>query len=62
MSELELSKTNIVRQLRYLCAHCFANREHNCPVQSIAARVQAIRGVPLMVNNEFRGMICGEVL
>ncbi len=57
MSELNLKKHSIVSELKSLCAHCTNGRSHNCPIQSISARVEAIRGVPLIVNNEFRGML-----
>ena len=57
MNELNLKKNKIVNQLRSLCAHCASGRNHNCPVQGITARVQAIQGVPLIVNNEFRGVL-----
>jgi hypothetical protein len=57
MSPLELSKKEIVRQLQRLCAHCATGQDHNCPIQGLALRVQAIRGVPLMVNNEFKGVL-----
>lgn len=58
MSELELSKSNILNQLQSLCAHCKNRRPHSyCPVQRIALQVKAIRGVPLLVNNEFRGVL-----
>lgn len=61
MSELELKKQTIVKQLRRLCAHCANNRAHSCPLQEIAARVQAIRGIPLIVNDEFRGALWTRV-
>ncbi len=57
MSDLELSKNRIVNQLRTLCAHCASGRPHSCPVQSIAAQVKSIKGIPLIVNNEFRGVV-----
>ena len=57
MSELQLQKNRIVSQLKRLCAHCASGRNHECPVQGISARVEAIRGVPLIVNNEFRGVL-----
>lgn len=58
MSELELSKLHIIKQLRGLCAHCANRRAHRCRVQQIASQIKAIRGVPLIVNNEFRGVLC----
>lgn len=57
MSDLELTKTEIIRKLQALCAHCASKRPHNCTVQRIAMQVKAFRGVPLIVNNEFRGVI-----
>ncbi len=57
MSDLELSKNQILSQLRKLCAHCATGRVHRCPVQNIASQVRSIQGVPLLVNNEFRGVL-----
>ncbi len=57
MSPLELSKKEIVQQLQKLCAHCANSRVHDCPIKPLAIRIQAIRGVPLMVNNEFKGVL-----
>jgi hypothetical protein len=57
MSEVESSKTQIIRQLKGLCAHCANSQEHVCPMQEITARIENIRGIPLMVNDEFRGML-----
>jgi hypothetical protein len=57
MSEIETSKKQIIDQLQRLCAHCGSGREHNCPVQELSAKVKSIHGIPLIVNNEFRGMV-----
>ncbi len=57
MSELELNKNQIVDKLRRLCAHCTNEREHSCPLQDITVKIAAINGVPLMVNNEFKGVL-----
>ena len=63
MSELEQKKLNIVSQLSGLCAHCSTGgkNNHNCPIQQISARVQALRGVPLIVNSEFKGVLFARV-
>ncbi len=61
MSDLELSKNRILRQLRKLCAHCATGREHRCPMQTIVEQVQSIQGVPLIVNNEFCGVLWKQV-
>jgi hypothetical protein len=57
MSEVEFSKKQIIDQLHRLCAHCASNRDHSCPVQELSVQVSNIHGVPLMVNNEFKGML-----
>jgi hypothetical protein len=63
MSELQKQKLNILAQLRGLCAHCSSDlgRPHQCPVQQISARVQALRGVPLIVNSQFKGVLWPRV-
>ena len=57
MHEFEKQKYMVISQLRGLCAHCANGRVHNCPIKPLAIRIQAIRGVPLMVNNEFKGVL-----
>ena len=58
MSEFETKKIQILEQLQGLCAHCACgNLEHRCVVREIALRVESIRGVPLMVNSEFKGVL-----
>lgn len=63
MGEMQQIKNNILSQLAGLCAHCTSggNRPHRCPVQQISLRVQSLRGVPLIVNNEFRGVLWPRV-
>lgn len=57
MSDLELTKKEIITKLNQLCAHCANGKIHSCSVQRIALQVKSFRGVPLIVNNEFRGVI-----
>jgi hypothetical protein len=59
MSEAQKQKLNIISQLRGLCAHCTTNsaKPHRCPVQEISVRIQSLRGVPLVVNSQFKGML-----
>lgn len=58
MSEMESIKSIIIQNVQRLCAHCMnGNHDHNCPVQKIAEQVVGIKGVPLIVNDEFRGII-----
>ncbi len=61
MSDLELSKNNIVSQLRSLCAHCQTGRQHTCPMQTIAKQVRSISGIPLIVNSEFKGIVWNKL-
>ncbi len=62
MSQLEQVKHNILLQLRGLCAHCAtgSRKPHACPVREISVRVQSLRGVPLIVNSEFKGVLWGR--
>ncbi len=62
MSELEISKKNIVSQLKSLCAHCQTGRTHSCRIQAIAQQIRSISGVPLIVNNEFKGVLWKHAL
>lgn len=58
MSELELIKNRIIDNVQRLCAHCVnGNIEHHCPLQQISEQIASIKGVPLIVNDEFRGII-----
>ena len=63
MSELQKQKLSIINQLQGLCAHCATKSQiiHRCPVQEIAVRVESIRGVPLIVNSEFKGVLFARV-
>lgn len=59
MSEMQKIKLNILSQLRGLCAHCALSqvREHRCPVKEISTRVESLSGVPLIVNDQFKGVL-----
>jgi hypothetical protein len=58
MSELERTKSTIIKNIKRLCAHCAnGNHPHNCPVQQLADQVAKINGVPLIVNSEFKGVL-----
>jgi hypothetical protein len=57
MSELEKNKSSIIQNIQRLCAHCVTGHQHDCPVKKIAEQVSLIRGIPLIVNDEFRGII-----
>lgn len=40
-----------------LCAHCGSGMTHACPLADIETRIKQIQGIPLMVNNEFKGVV-----
>ena len=58
MSELESLKTTIINNVQRLCAHCVnGNTEHQCPLRQISNQIANLKGIPLIVNDEFRGII-----
>lgn len=59
MSEMQKIKARIVTQLHGLCAHCAtgSTHPHTCPVREISARIESLSGVPLIVDNQFRGVL-----
>jgi hypothetical protein len=57
MSEFEKQKMNITQQIKGLCAHCSSGVPHKCRVQVIADEVEKLRGVPLIVNDQFSGLL-----
>ena len=55
---MENIKTVILQNMHRLCAHCVnGDHTHECPLKNISAQISGIKGVPLIVNDEFRGMI-----
>jgi len=61
MSEFEKTKISISRQIKGLCAHCSQGVPHKCRVQNIAEEVAKLRGVPLMVNDSFSGLLLADL-
>ncbi len=57
MSELEQTKSTIIQSIQKLCAHCVNGHAHDCPIKKISEQISSIRGIPLIVNDEFRGII-----
>jgi hypothetical protein len=57
MSEMEKIKTIIVQNIHLLCAHCVNGSKHTCQFKDIERSILNLRGVPLIVNNEFRGVL-----
>ncbi|HYF05734.1 MAG TPA: hypothetical protein VEA59_06215 [Patescibacteria group bacterium] len=59
MSQLEMKKLNILNELQSLCAHCQSGTRqgHHCPIALIRKQIISLSGVPLIVNNQFRGIL-----
>lgn len=57
MSEFEKQKKSVVNQLKGLCAHCANDIEHTCRIQKLVAEVSTLSGVPLIVNDRFKGLL-----
>ncbi len=58
MSELEQTKSFLIQNVLRLCAHCSSGDfPHSCPVQMISEQIKQIKGVPLLVNDEFKGVL-----
>lgn len=59
MSEIEKQKNNVLAQVRTLCAHCVntPDKPHACPVAPAIEALKSLKGVPLIVNKEFRGIL-----
>lgn len=51
MSELDKTKYQAVAILKNLCARCKEGVEHACPVQQVTIQIEAINGVPVIVND-----------
>ena len=52
MSELEKTKIQASQTLKQLCARCQEGVEHRCPVQAVLREIEALRGVPVIVNEK----------
>ncbi|OGE81787.1 MAG: hypothetical protein A3H72_02825 [Candidatus Doudnabacteria bacterium RIFCSPLOWO2_02_FULL_48_8] len=57
MSEFEKQKFSLMAELKTLCAHCRNEVAHNCRIQTIADQINQLRGVPLIVNDRFNGLL-----
>lgn len=57
MSEFEKQKISIAIQVKNLCAHCANGQQHDCRLQNIADQINNLKGVPLIVNDRFNGLL-----
>ncbi len=51
MTELEKTKRSAADILRNLCVRCKEGVDHVCPVKQVTRQIEAIRGVPIIVND-----------
>jgi hypothetical protein len=52
MTEFDKTKHNTISILKTLCSYCRENREHVCPVKELTLRIENLRGVPIIVNDQ----------
>lgn len=57
MSEMEQIKSIIVQNMHKLCAHCTNGKEHECRFVEMERQILQVSGIPLIVNDEFRGVL-----
>lgn len=62
MSEFEKRRASVTNQVKSLCAHCSNGVPHQCRVQRIAQEIERLRGVPLMVNDHFSGLLLSDIV
>ncbi|MDP3993736.1 MAG: hypothetical protein Q8P75_02015 [bacterium] len=52
MSELDKTKYEAIAALKNLCTRCMNNLEHACPVKQVTQEIEAIKGIPVMINSK----------
>lgn len=60
MSEFEKQKDTAIRELKSLCAHCANEVSHSCRLQKIVSELDTLTGVPLIVNDQFTGLLISQ--
>ena len=56
-SELDKTKYEAIAALKNLCARCMDDMEHVCPVRQVTREIEAIRGIPVIVNSRLRHVV-----
>lgn len=57
MSELDRTKNQAIKVLTNLCARCQEDAAHDCPVKEVARQIEALRGIPVIVNSQLRHVV-----
>ena len=57
MTQFDKTKYEIVNTLKSLCRHCVACEDHECPVAKVTAEIEAIRGIPIIVNDKLHHVL-----
>ena len=52
MTQLEQTKREATAVLFNLCARCKEGLEHACPIQQVTKQIEAIQGIPVIVNSK----------
>jgi len=60
MSELDKAKYEVISTLKNLCVRCQDGVDHGCPVQQVLRQIEAIKGIPVMVNDRLHHVVFGH--
>ena len=52
MTKFDKVKYDTINKMRALCWRCAQEEDHNCPISRVVAEIEAIRGIPVIVNDE----------
>lgn len=52
MTQLDKTKLQAINLLKNICANCKKDVGHICPVQQVTKEIEAISGVPIIVNDQ----------
>ncbi len=51
MTQFDRNKLSAIVALKNLCSYCREGQAHHCPIRELAARIENLRGVPIIVND-----------
>ena len=57
MSELDKTKYEVISTLKNLCTRCKDGLDHSCPVQQVSSQIEAIKGIPVIVNDRLHHVV-----
>lgn len=51
MTQLDQTKYQAINLLKNICIRCKEEIDHICPVQQVSREIEAINGIPIIVND-----------